>query len=99
MDRLKPKGRPSSCSRVAKGTSLATVSAGYARSLAHRYAYPEGICQRKRNQQMLETLTLCGNVSESLLDGWSRDTNDGYSENAIAEQLSITGLDIAATYT
>jgi hypothetical protein len=51
------------------------------------------------NQQMLETLTLCDTASGSSLDGWSRGTNDGYSENAIAEQFSITGLDIAARYT
>lgn len=101
MNRLKQKGRPSSRFRGPKGTSLVTASAGYGRSLAHRCVYPKGICQRRkiRNQQMSETLTLCGSASESLLDGWDKDTKDGYSEKAIAEQSSITGLDITARYT
>jgi hypothetical protein len=42
-------------------------------------------------------LTLSG--SASLRDGWTRDTNDGYSAKAMAVQFSIIGLDIAARYT
>lgn len=40
MNRLKSKGRPSSRSQGPTGTSLATVSAGYARNLVLRHAYP-----------------------------------------------------------
>jgi hypothetical protein len=34
-----------------------------------------------------------------LMDEVSGNANDGYSANAMAEQLSMTGLDIAERYT
>jgi hypothetical protein len=46
---------------------------------------------------MSDMLTMGGKASST--DAWSRDTNDGYSAKAIAEQFSIAGLDIAARYT
>jgi len=33
------------------------------------------------------------------MDESSREANDGYSANAIAEQFSITGLEITERYT
>jgi hypothetical protein len=93
-----PKGRPSSPSRGAKGTSLVTASIGYTRSLVHQYVYPRVICQSIQMSNGCEILTLGGNASST--DERCEDTNDGgYSANPIAEQCSIIGLDIEARYT
>jgi hypothetical protein len=42
-------------------------------------------------------LTFDGNASTA--DGLSKETNGGYSANAMAEQFSMTGLEIEARYT
>ena len=75
------------------------ASIEYERNLAHRYVYPKDCwaCQRTNKDKVSAALTLGGNASTA--NGLSRETNDGYSANAIAEQFSMIGLEIEVRYT
>jgi hypothetical protein len=51
----------------------------------------------KNKDKVSAALTLGGKASTA--NGLSRETNDGYSANAIAEQFSMIGLEIEVRYT
>ena len=95
--RLNSKGRPSSLSQEPTGTNLATATAEYTKNLELQHACPRVRVRGQAVNKRSEALTLGGSVPP--MDESSRAANDGYSANAIAAQLSMTGLEIAEMYT
>lgn len=74
-----------------------TELVGCARNLVYSRDYSGRREMKDSSDKQTMVPTLDG--SDATTSGLSEDTNDGYSAKVIAEQSSMTGLEVVARYT